>query len=91
MGQGSQNRWSPEGHGEQAMAPARAEMAEVSLMSTPDIGLANWFLQRALRTPERSALAFESQTRRCSGASSNLPAVCTGSACDEAIGWLSSD
>jgi fatty-acyl-CoA synthase len=31
-------------------------------MSTPDIGLANWFLQRALRTPERSALAFEGQT-----------------------------
>ena len=31
-------------------------------MSTPDIGLANWFLQRALRTPERAALAFEGQT-----------------------------
>jgi hypothetical protein len=31
-------------------------------MSTPDIGLANWFLQRALRTPERTALAFEGQT-----------------------------
>jgi fatty-acyl-CoA synthase len=31
-------------------------------MSTPDIGVANWFLQRALRTPERAALAFEGQT-----------------------------
>jgi fatty-acyl-CoA synthase len=31
-------------------------------MSAPDIGLANWFLQRALRTPERAALAFEGQT-----------------------------
>ena len=31
-------------------------------MSSPDIGLANWFLQRALRTPERTALAFESKT-----------------------------
>jgi fatty-acyl-CoA synthase len=31
-------------------------------MSTPDIGLANWFLQRALRTPERLALTFEDQT-----------------------------
>jgi fatty-acyl-CoA synthase len=31
-------------------------------MSTPDIGLANWFLQRTLRTPERAALAFEGQT-----------------------------
>src|SRR5262245_35194581 len=30
-------------------------------MSTPDIGLANWFLQRALRTPERPALAFENR------------------------------
>ena len=26
---------------------------------TPDIGLANWFLQRALRSPERKALRFE--------------------------------
>jgi fatty-acyl-CoA synthase len=26
---------------------------------TPDIGLANWFHQRALRTPERRALHFE--------------------------------
>ncbi|MBV8444022.1 MAG: long-chain fatty acid--CoA ligase [Hyphomicrobiales bacterium] len=26
---------------------------------TPDIGLANWFRQRALRTPERTALHFE--------------------------------
>jgi fatty-acyl-CoA synthase len=26
---------------------------------TPDIGLANWFRQRALRTPERLALRFE--------------------------------
>jgi acyl-CoA synthetase (AMP-forming)/AMP-acid ligase II len=31
-------------------------------MHTPDIGLANWFLQRALRTPERAALAFEGAT-----------------------------
>ena len=31
-------------------------------MSTPDIDLANWFLQRALRTPERAALAFEDRT-----------------------------
>ena len=31
-------------------------------MSSPDIGLANWFLQRALRTPERTALACEAQT-----------------------------
>jgi fatty-acyl-CoA synthase len=31
-------------------------------MSTPDIGLANWFLQRALRSPERAALDFEGQT-----------------------------
>jgi fatty-acyl-CoA synthase len=30
-------------------------------MSTPDIGLANWFLQRARRTPERTALAFEGE------------------------------
>ena len=29
---------------------------------TPDIGLANWFAQRALRTPERSALSFEGTT-----------------------------
>jgi fatty-acyl-CoA synthase len=27
-----------------------------------DIGLANWFLQRALRTPERRALSFEGST-----------------------------
>src|SRR3954453_1278595 len=27
-----------------------------------DIGLANWFLQRALRTPERRALTFEGST-----------------------------
>jgi fatty-acyl-CoA synthase len=26
---------------------------------TPDIGLANWFRQRALRSPERKALHFE--------------------------------
>ena len=26
---------------------------------TPDLGLANWFLQRSLRTPERLALRFE--------------------------------
>src|SRR5947209_20267799 len=26
---------------------------------TPDIGLANWFRERALRTPERRALHFE--------------------------------
>ena len=31
-------------------------------MSTPDIGLADWFLRRALRTPERAALAFEGRT-----------------------------
>jgi fatty-acyl-CoA synthase len=31
-------------------------------MSTPDIGLANWFFQRALRTPERAALVFEDKT-----------------------------
>jgi fatty-acyl-CoA synthase len=31
-------------------------------MSTPDIGLANWFFQRALRTPERAAIAFENRT-----------------------------
>jgi fatty-acyl-CoA synthase len=34
----------------------------MQLMSTPDIGLANWFLQRALRAPERAALAFDGQT-----------------------------
>ena len=28
---------------------------------TPDIGLANWFRQRALRSPERKALRFEGQ------------------------------
>src|ERR1700737_5079450 len=28
-------------------------------MNTADIGLANWFLQRALRTPERAAVGFE--------------------------------
>ena len=28
----------------------------------PDIGLANWFTQRALRTPERKALHFEGRT-----------------------------
>lgn len=28
----------------------------------PDIGLGNWILQRALRTPERKALVFEGQT-----------------------------
>jgi fatty-acyl-CoA synthase len=28
---------------------------------TPDIGLANWFMQRALRSPERRALHFEGQ------------------------------
>jgi fatty-acyl-CoA synthase len=28
----------------------------------PDIGLANWFAQRALRTPERRALTFEGET-----------------------------
>ena len=28
-------------------------------MSTPDVGLANWFLQRSLRTPERAALLFD--------------------------------
>jgi fatty-acyl-CoA synthase len=31
-------------------------------MCTPNIGLANWFLQRSLRTPERPALAFDGQT-----------------------------
>jgi fatty-acyl-CoA synthase len=29
---------------------------------TPDLGLANWFLQRSLRTPERLALRFEGAT-----------------------------
>jgi fatty-acyl-CoA synthase len=29
---------------------------------TPDIGLANWFLQRSLRSPERSALRFEGES-----------------------------
>ncbi len=29
---------------------------------TPDIGLANWFLQRSLRTPERLALRFEGES-----------------------------
>ena len=29
---------------------------------TPDIGLANWFRQRAMRTPERKALHFEGRT-----------------------------
>ena len=29
---------------------------------TPDVGLANWFLQRSLRTPERLALRFEGET-----------------------------
>ncbi len=29
---------------------------------TPDIGLANWFRQRALRSPERTALRFEGRT-----------------------------
>jgi len=38
---------------------------------TPDLGLANWFLQRSLRTPERLALRFEGaswtygQMQRC--------------------------
>ena len=38
---------------------------------TPDVGLANWFLRRSLRTPERLALRFEGeswtygQMRRC--------------------------
>jgi hypothetical protein len=31
-------------------------------MRTPDIGIANWFLPRALRAPERRALAFEGET-----------------------------
>lgn len=31
-------------------------------MCTPNIGLANWFLQRSLRIPERPALAFDGQT-----------------------------
>ena len=31
-------------------------------MNTADIGLANWFLQRALRTPERAALGFEGRS-----------------------------
>ena len=40
-------------------------------MTIPDVGLANWFLQRSLRTPERLALRFEGeswtygQTQRC--------------------------
>jgi fatty-acyl-CoA synthase len=57
-------------------------------MNTPEIGLASWFLQRALRTPERSALAFEGQTwsyAQVQQRISNLPAACTGSAYDEAI------
>jgi fatty-acyl-CoA synthase len=29
---------------------------------TPDVGLASWFLQRSLRTPERRALHFEGET-----------------------------
>ncbi len=29
---------------------------------TLDLGLANWFLQRSLRTPERLALRFEGAT-----------------------------
>jgi fatty-acyl-CoA synthase len=29
---------------------------------TPDIGLANWFMQRSLRTPERTALHFEGES-----------------------------
>ena len=28
----------------------------------PDIGLANWFFQRAQRTPERRAMTFEGET-----------------------------
>jgi fatty-acyl-CoA synthase len=35
---------------------------EESRMDTVDIGLANWFLQRALRTPERAALGFEGRS-----------------------------
>ena len=31
---------------------------------TPDIGLANWFRERALRTPERKALHFEGRLTR---------------------------
>jgi len=31
-------------------------------MTTPDIGLGNWFHQRAVRTPEREALRFEGTT-----------------------------
>ena len=31
-------------------------------MNTADIGLANWFLQRALRTPERAALGLEGRS-----------------------------
>ena len=29
---------------------------------TPDIGLANWLMQRSLRTPERAALHFEGES-----------------------------
>jgi fatty-acyl-CoA synthase len=34
-------------------------------MSSPEIGLANWFLQRSLRTPEHGALAFDGKTWSC--------------------------
>src|SRR5947209_19277012 len=33
------------------------------IIMQPDINLANWFLQRAMRTPERRALTFEGTTR----------------------------
>jgi hypothetical protein len=59
-------------------------------MSTPDIGLANWFLQRTLRTLSalRSRLkARPGVMRKCSSAWSNSLAGCTASGCGEAIGW----
>lgn len=31
-------------------------------MTTPDLGLAHWFTQRARRTPERRAMTFEGET-----------------------------
>ena len=58
---------------------------------TPDLGLANWFLQRSLRTPERLALRFEGATwtygqmQRCIENSTALETAASRSSYDKGI------
>src|SRR5262249_62248211 len=50
---------TPRGPPPQAPPPQRERGAQEGGIMSPDIGLANWFRERALRSPERLALRFE--------------------------------